>query len=207
MCDNCLQVPLGFTNDTVPAGTHLCLIYSNEEERTDSHLKFLLSGLVNGERTACFSDALKEETVRDFFKKNNISYDEQKGKNAVFVSQTNDVYFAGGKFDPDRMINTLTEYYKEAMARGFSAARVIGEMNPRVEKIPGGERLLEYECRVSMLLKKYPITAVCQYDANAFNGATIMEILKVHPQMIINGTVVQNPFFIQPEVYLEELKN
>jgi len=27
-------------------------------------------------------------------------------------------------------------------------------------------------------------------------------MLKVHPQMIVNGNVVNNPFFIEPEEYL-----
>ena len=30
----------------------------------------------------------------------------------------------------------------------------------------------------------------------------IMDILKVHPYMIIKGSVVHNPFFIPPEEYL-----
>jgi hypothetical protein len=56
-----------------------------------------------------------------------------------------------------------------------------------------------------LLLKERPITAVCQYDANLFDGATIMEVLKVHPQMIVNGTVIHNPFYIPPEEFLKEL--
>jgi hypothetical protein len=53
-----------------------------------------------------------------------------------------------------------------------------------------------------MLLRDHPVTAVCQYDANSFGGATIMEVLKVHPKMIINGSVINNPFFVEPEDYL-----
>ena len=61
---------------------------------------------------------------------------------------------------------------------------------------------MEYESRVSMLLKEVPITAVCQYDANTFDGATIMEVLKVHPMMVIRGTVVHNPYYVPPEEFL-----
>lgn len=55
-----------------------------------------------------------------------------------------------------------------------------------------------------MLLRDHPITTVCQYDANSFDGATIMEVLKVHPKMIVNGAVINNPFFIEPEDYLAQ---
>ena len=60
-------------------------------------------------------------------------------------------------------------------------------MIPEVQSVPGGDRLLEYESRVSMLLRDHPVTAVCQYDANEFDGATIIDVLKVHPQMIIGA--------------------
>jgi hypothetical protein len=195
-------VSLGFTDEEVPVGTHMCLVFTTEEERVDSLLKFLLSGLQSGERTACFSEKLTEETLRAFLSEHGISYDERKEQKALTLTGTSQVYFEGGVFDPERMLNTLVSYYEEAMEMGFPAVRVIGEMTPEVERLPGGERLLEYECRVTMLLRDYPVTAVCQYDANAFDGATIMNVLKVHPQMLVNGSVIANPFFVEPESYL-----
>ncbi len=203
MHQNHAEVSLGFTDEKVPVGTHMCLVFTKDEERVDSLLKFLLSGLQAGERTACFSGKLTEETLREYLAKNNISYDERKTEKAIILAGTSEVYFEGGVFDPDRMLNTLTAYYDEAVQLGFSAARVIGEMIPEVQHVPGGERLLEYESRVSILLRDHPVTSVCQYDANLFDGATIMEVLKVHPKMIINGMVINNPFYIQPESYLQ----
>lgn len=197
------EVPMGFTDEKVPVGTHMCLVYTKEEERVDSLLKFLLSGLQGGERTACFSEKLTEETIREYLLKHNISYDERKAQKAIILAGTSDVYFQNGEFDPDRMLNTLTEYYNEAQELGFPASRVIGEMTSDIQHVPGGERLLEYESRVSILLRDHPVTSVCQYNANLFDGATILEVLKVHPKMIINGMVIANPFYIEPEAYLE----
>lgn len=202
MQENTNHVSLGFIRDTVPAGTHLCLIYSNEEERIDSLLKFLLSGLESGERTICFSEKLDEETLRDFFLKNNISYDESKEKNAITLSEVREVYFKDGVFDPDRMLKNLENFYDESKEMNFKGSRVIGEMLPEVQNMPGGDRLLEYESRVSILLRERPVTTVCQYNANYFDGAAIMDILKVHPQMIVNGEVVKNPLYIPPEEFL-----
>ncbi len=197
------RISLGFTDDPVPEGTHLCLIFTDEQERVDCLLKFLLSGLQSGERTACFSEKLDEKTVREFLTRNGISYDERKEKNAITLSGTSAVYFKDGVFDPERMLKTLTAFYQDAKTQGFAGARVIGEMTPEVERVPGGERLMEYESRVTMLVCDIPVTAVCQYDAKVFDGATIMNELKVHPKMIVNGAIVKNPFFIEPEVYLK----
>lgn len=198
-----LMVSLGFTDEKVCAGAHICQIYSDDDERNDSLLKFLLSGIQTGERAICFSEKMDEETLEAFFSEHQISYDDYKQKSAVTLSGTRDVYFQDNVFDPDRMLNTLTNYYQESLALGFPAARVIGEMEPDVQNIPGGSRLLEYESRVSMLLKERPVTTVCQYDAHKFDGATIMDVLKVHPHMIVRGVVVHNPFFIPPEEFLK----
>jgi len=201
------SISLGFASDNVPEGTHLCLIFTDEQERVDSLLKFLLSGLQEGERCACFSDYLSEDEIRDFLIKEGISYDESKEKGAIYFSKTTSVYFQEGTFSPERMLNRLETFYQDALSHHYPGARVIGEMTPEVETTPGGDRLLEYESRVSLLVRKYPITAVCQYDARNFDGATIMEVLKVHPKMLLNGTVVNNPFFIEPEEYLKSCCN
>ena len=166
--------------------------------------KFLLSGLQTGERAACFSERVDEEALSEYFARYDISYDEYKQNKRMILSGANSVYFQDNIFDPDRMLDVLANYHQESLDLGFSASRVIGEMTPEVQNVPGGDRLLEYESRVSMLLEDHPVTTVCQYNANLFDGATIMDILKVHPQMIVRGAVVHNPFYIPPEEFLKE---
>ncbi len=196
------MVSLGFAAGQVPAGTHICQIFTDEEERSDSLMKFLLSGLQNRERAACFSERVDEPALSNLFSRNELPYESLKRDGAISLSDPREVYFKDNRFDPDRMLDLLKEFYREAMASGYSAARVIGEMLPIVQQIPGGERLLEYESRVSLLLEDMPVTSVCQYNAHAFDGATIMDIMKVHPHMIVRGAVIKNPFYTPPEEFL-----
>jgi hypothetical protein len=120
---------------------------------------------------------------------------------ALSRAGTNEVYFQDNRFDPDHMLELLRQFHKDSVADGFPAARVIGEMTEQVQHISGGSRLLEYESRVSLLVKEVPVTAVCQYDANVFDGATIMQVLTVHPMMLIRGTVVHNPYYVSAEEF------
>ena len=71
---------------------------------------------------------------------------------------------------------------------------------------PGSDRLMEYEALVNNVLKTHPITAVCQYDANRFSGATIVDVLKVHPMMIVRGQIVRNPYYMKPEDFLKDFR-
>lgn len=195
-------ISLGFTDQLFKAGIHVCQIIGNDDERQESLLKFLLSGLQAGERASCFSEKVDEAMVAEFLDRYGISLDEVKKSGALTLSGTREVYFQDHRFDPERMLTVLREYHTDSLQRGYSAARVIGEMTSDVQSVPGGSRLLEYEAKVSLLLREHPITAVCQYDARDFDGATIMDVLKVHPLMVVRGSVVHNPFFIPPEEFL-----
>ncbi|WP_291992796.1 MEDS domain-containing protein [Candidatus Accumulibacter sp. ACC003] len=196
------MVSLGFTKQAFPAGVHICQVFNNDHERLDSLLKFLQSGLLAGERTACFTEQPYETLLAARLAEDGRALDAFKAAGALISAPPREVYFQDGNFDPERILARLRRYHQDALADGFSAARLIGEMSSDVLAMPGGSRLMEYEARVSLLLRTHPLTAVCQYDANSFDGATIMEILKVHPLMVLRGNVVHNPFFVSPEAYL-----
>jgi len=202
MCQNKSTTSLGFTEEKVPVGSHICQIFSDSDERNDSLLKFLLSGVREGERTTGFSDELSEQTLREYFSSNDIEYEEHKKNNVVSLNGAREVYIPDSIFDPDRMLDTLRNFHRESLELGFTAARAIGEMVPEVQNVPGGSRLTEYESRITLLLKEYPVTTVCQYDTNLFSGSVIMDVLRVHPHVIIRGAVVHNPFYLQPHEVL-----
>ena len=196
------MVSLGFTDQTFPAGVHMCQIFGGDEERLDALLKFVSSGLEAGERVACFTEKLDQARLANHLTDHGLACDKLMESGALSRAGTSEVYFQDDRFDPDRMLGLLRQFHSDSVAAGFPAARVIGEMTAEVQHISGGSRLMEYESRVSLLLKDVPITAVCQYDANVFDGATIMQVLKVHPMMLIRGVVVHNPFFVPAEEFL-----
>jgi len=198
-------ISLGFTSEQFEPGVHICQIFNDDEERHDALINYIVSGLQAGENTACFSEKETESSLSQFFKEKGFTYNEVTKSGEFSLSKTAEVYFEGGTFEPQRMLNLLKEFYTDSIAKNRSGARVIGEMVPAIDKIPGGSRLMEYESKVSLLLKTYPVNAVCQYDARSFDGSTIMDILKVHPYMIVKGSVIHNPFFINPEEYLAKI--
>jgi len=198
------KISLGFTKEQFEPGIHICQIFNDDDERHNALVDYIISGLESDEDTACFSENESEDTLSEYFNKSGISFKEVEASGKFSISKTGDVYFEGGKFEPERMLSLLQHFYENSLKMNRSGARVIGEMSPDIESIPGGSRLLEYESKVSLLLKKYPVNAVCQYDARSFSGSTILDVLKVHPYMIIRGAVVRNPFFIKPEEYLSE---
>jgi hypothetical protein len=191
------RVRLGFAEGLFPMGTHMCQIFSDDDERNGALIAFLLAGMQDGERAACFSERLDTGALAAALAGQGLCLEGFKRDGSLTLAGANEVYFRDDRFDPDRMLGLLTAYYDESRLAG-RAARVIGEMSPAIGRIEGGHRLMEYECRVSLLLREKPIATVCQYEAAAFDGAMIMDILKVHPMMVVRGEVLHNPFYVPP---------
>ncbi len=199
-----LSVNLGFTDEHFPAGTHICQLYSEDSEREETLLKYLKSGLANNERVACFSDKTDNKSITQYLTEHHLDCDALKGSSRLTISAVEPIYFKNNRFEPEEMLETLKLFHNDSIKDGQSAARVIGEMTPKINSVEGGERLMEYEARVCNLLETHPVTAVCQYNVDEFDGETIMNVLKVHPLMLIKGAVIRNPFFIQPEEILKQ---
>ena len=106
------------------------------------------------------------------------------------------VWIAGGTGFLGRVVTRRLEQM------GCPAVRATGETSWAVRGIPGCDRLLEYEARLNTALETVPVTAVCQYDVNLFDGGTILDVLRVHPIMISRGQLVKNPFYVGPEEFL-----
>lgn len=194
---------LGFVEGEFPPGVHVCHVFSDDEERDRALHGFLCAGLKSGAQCGCFSDHYQESTLARELAREGVM-DAAGVAGTLTVSGTNDAYFAEGSFRPELMLSRLAAFHEEAARQGRNGARIIGEMTPAIEHVPGGSRLLEYEARVSLLLREHPITTVCQYDARTFDGASIMDVLRVHPYVVVQGFLVENPFFLDPQQLLEE---
>jgi DcmR-like sensory protein len=207
MCQEHEQVKMGFTKQTFPAGTHMCLIYSDEAERQSIISKFIDSGLVNDEKVSYFADTATPAEVRQWLANKGVELPEDQHDDRFGVLVAEKTYCPTGEFIPESMLDTLRTYYKQAIDDGYPGARVSGEMAWALRGIPGSDRLMEYEALINNILAVHPVTAICQYDANRFDGATILDVLKVHPMMIVHGQILRNPYYLKPEVFMKDFSS
>jgi hypothetical protein len=188
-------ISLGFTEETFPAGSHMCLIYSSETERRELIFKFLEAGLAAGEKVVYFADTVSPDEFPRIFR------DGEKPRGfEVFPAEK--AYYPDGKFSPGDMLATLRAAYRQAKNDKYPGIRASGEMTWALRGIPGSDRLMEYEALLNDLLVDFPITAVCQYDTNRFDGKSIFDVLQVHPMVIVHGQIVRNPFYLRPKDFL-----
>jgi hypothetical protein len=193
-------------------GAHILHIYLDEAERRLGLLDFIAAGLQQGERVFCVHD----RTV-DF-----LGSDPRIGETfppapglvpgpggaAVKVAvaaawlklaPSRAFYLQDGVFDHGRVFREWQDFVQESHRLGYPRARALGEVLPELEQLADGKAVVLYESALDTALQSDPPTCVvCQYDARAFRGATLIAILRVHPLVLVEGCVYANPMFEQP---------
>ena len=203
-CANRRTISLGFTGERVPEGQHICYLFRDDSERRQVIAKYLQSGLLTREKALCLVDKMTPDEMLDSLEE--LGIDARSELAGITVSDAAAAYCPHGEFDGEKVLDTLRDFHLQAVEREkYEGTRVAGEASwCLVEGRADIASLMAYEARVNVLLTTYPITACCQYDTRLFDGSTIMDVLAVHPVMIVRGQLVRNPYYIEPDRFLKE---
>lgn len=193
-------IPLGFTDESVPEGAHICYFYTDEAERDRVMGDFLASGLQAHEKVICSVDDEASNPMVGRLR------DLKMPEGALNVVSCEGAYYPAGRFKPQETLDLIQAFYRQAVDQeGYAGARGTGPMTWSLD----GDRtdlptVLDYEAKVNDLCQAHPYTACCQYDARQCTGQMMMDILSVHPAVIIHGQLVKNPYYIAPDALLRE---
>ncbi len=191
-----------FDDDIFNGGVHLCYIYNDDEERARTMAKFFAKGIQAGQKALCIVDTLQPHDIHSSLRRIGVDID---GREDIFsTSKNEESYCPGGVFDPDSLLAGVGGFCTQARNEGYSGARISGDMSWALRKNVEMSTLMEYETKVTEYLQTTPFTAICEYDARKFSGSAIMDILSVHPAMIVQGQVVRNPYFVAPQEYMRQ---
>ena len=198
------EVSLGFSSEKVPEGLHICYIFNDDSERLQTLAKYLKAGLAEGEKLSYFVDTISTNELANQLEELGVEIREEKKD--ITLTEALPTYCQEGSFSSPRMLEAFGGLYRQAMADGYNGSRVTGEMSWALSHSEQTrlENLIDYETRLNYVLQKYPSTTCCQYDARKFDGAIIMDMLSVHPVMIVRGQLVRNPYYVDPDVFLKE---
>jgi len=197
-------VSLGVTAERFPAGTHMCYVFNDDDERLEMIAKFVESGVRENEMVGYFSDLLPPDEARARLRAAGAELPASTDDRRLAIQPALATYCPSGRFEPAQMLDRLRTMYSSSMAEGYAGARATGEMTWALRGVAGSDRLIEYEALINTVVKEHPTTAICQYDARRFDGGTLFDVLSVHPMMVIRGQVVRNPYYIEPDRFLQK---
>jgi len=189
----------GFAGSSPRRGTHVCQIYTADEERMEAVLDFIRTHLSTGEHTYCISEQPTETLLEAFLGDLGLSLPPATPTGQLHTVLSRDFYLNQGVFDGQRLLNQWDALLAQARASGLAGPCAIAEVLAELRYLQGGTQLAIYESRLEEWMHQHLATIVCQYDARVFDACTLMNVLKVHPLVLAHARVAPNPFYAQPD--------
>lgn len=199
-----IDPPIRLAGRTLKESRHVCAFFNSRDEQNKVLMPFFKEGLERGEKVFHIVDSKLHEVHMDDCRRHGLPVEEAERTGQLEVRHWEDAYLRDGYFDGDRMVGTLQQVV-ESNREKHGMTRLMGNMEWALETLPGVTDIIEYECKLNYVLPKYPDPVICVYDLNRHSGSVVMDILRTHPMVIINGVLQVNPLYVPPEQFLEEL--
>ena len=192
-------VPSGIDDIGLAPGSHVCAFYRGDSDRDRLLNGYLGAGLTAGDKCICIVDsAITAARLRAL--PQSRTEPGPDGQLDIHLPET--TYLAGGEFTTGDMLTFWTENMIKAAVEGYSFYRLAGEMTWALRDAPGVEHLVGYESELNRVTASHPVIVLCLYDLDRFSGEVVVNIVKTHPQVLVQGILVENPYYVGPDEFL-----
>lgn len=184
---------------------HVCAFFDSRDEEYGILNPFFQEGLACGEEVVTIVESPMREEHLARMAASGIDIDRAVQSEQLKVLASEATYLTDGVFVAERMIEMLRGLLEEASTGRYGCVRAMGDMEWALRNLPVTDELLVYEARVNQLIDQHDCTLLCAYDVTRFSGRLIADVLATHSHVIINGDVQENPYYLDPVVYLKKL--
>ena len=196
------KVPLGLLGLTVPRGTHICAFYRGAQGRDEIVVPFLAEGIRAQDKCLCILDSAdaarragpagpagrRRVVGRD--RATRTGYSGQRLPALGHVLGRGHARLLGQEADA-----TQAE-------EGFGLTRATGEMPSVLNQPAGRAEFFRYEAKLNEVIPNYAQVILCLYDLDRFGAEVLMDTLRTHPRVMVDGMVHENPYYIEPGKFL-----
>jgi MEDS: MEthanogen/methylotroph, DcmR Sensory domain len=196
-------VPSGIDEIQLAPGSHVCAFYRGDDDRDQLLTAYLGAGLTAGDKCICVVDSAC--TAKRLESLTPASGGPGAGRGQLDIHLPETTYLAGGEFTPSDMLTFWTDGMTNAALEGYSFFRLVGEMTWALRDAPGVEHLVGYESELNRVTPSYPVVVLCLYDLDRFSGEVVVNIVKTHPQVLVQGILVENPYYVGPDEFLSSV--
>ncbi|HTT55203.1 MAG TPA: MEDS domain-containing protein [Streptosporangiaceae bacterium] len=181
-------------------GSHVCAFYRGDSDRDRLLSGYLGAGLTAGDKCICVVDSADTAGWLQGLPGSGGEPGPPDGQLDIHLPET--TYLAGGEFTTSDMLTFWTENMSKAEIEGYSFYRLAGEMTWALRDAPGVEHLVGYESELNRVTAGSPVIVLCLYDLDRFSGEIVVNIVKTHPQVLVQGILVENPYYVGPDEFL-----
>jgi hypothetical protein len=186
---------------------HVCAFFNTIDEEHRVLHSFFKDGFDHGEKAIHIVESGNREEYLKRLAESGINVHEVMETGRLEVLPWTDMYVRNHRFDQDAMLATVESLIQSGAAAGYARTRLVGHhMDWLFLDKPAVNNLLEYEARLNGVLSKYDDPVICNYDLSKVGASVAIDIMRTHPLVIIGGLLRENPFFVPPGQFLEEMR-
>jgi hypothetical protein len=186
---------------------HVCAFFNTIEEEHRVLGSFYKNGIDRGEKAAHVVDSENREEHLKRLAEAGIDVLKMMETGQLEVALWTDVYVRDHRFDQDAMLTAVEKQIQSGTAADYPLTRIVGHhMDWLFLDESATYNLVEYEARLDQVLSKYDDPVICNYNPSKFGATVAMDIMRTHPLVIIGGLLRENPFFVPPHQFLEEMR-
>lgn len=187
------------THRLIKPGDHLVVLYKSEIEVIDTVISYLLAALERNEKCVYITGDADTDLIKS---KLSILCDLKHyiDINQLVFLDKSETYSQSGTFVPDKMVKTLNMMGDKAIEEGFNGLAITGEISWVLEIEDGFEKIIEYEWKINEHVFNHErVSALCRYNMTKFSEEMIINIIELHPFIVLDNIVHENPFYIPSE--------
>jgi hypothetical protein len=185
---------------------HICAFFNGMDEHYRVLRPFITEGFDRGEKAFHLVDPKRREDHLRRLVDAGIDVDAAVASGQLEVHPWEDGPLHGERFDQDTWLAGFEEVLQAGSASGYRTTRFLSQMEWALVDMPGIDDMLEFETRVNYVVPKYDDPVICAYDLSKFGASLVMYALRTHPLVIIGGLLQENPFYVNPDELLLELR-
>jgi ABC-type transporter Mla MlaB component len=162
-------------------GEHACCRFTHAADRRRLALAFVRAGLDRGHKVVYLSG--EDDATR--FVADLVATDDRVDaaleRGQLEVRPATDEYVPDGTFDRAGIRNGLRDDHTQALADGYAALSMAGDMSWALGLPPGRDGLVAYENEVTTMMAAGPTLAfLCIYDHGRFAAGTLAGVVESH---------------------------
>jgi hypothetical protein len=184
---------------------HACAFFQTQDQEDSVVIPFIKEGMDRGERAIYVSYPLMRARFLKNLSQAGIDVKTVERRGQLEVKRSEEMYFRDGRFYQDGAIAFLQDRLSKGPEQGFPLTRLVSRMDWVAKyRVPAND-LFEYEARVNVVSSNFPDPLICVYNLSKFGAGFVMDVLRTHPMVIIGKLIAENPFFVPPGEFLDEL--
>lgn len=185
---------------------HICAFFNGMDEHYRVLQPFFKDGFDSGDRSFHLVDPERRRDHLDRLAEAGVDVDGAMASGQLEVHPWEDGPLHGESFDQDTWLAEFEHVLQTGHQAGYARTRFVAQMEWALVDMPGTEDILEFETRVNQVVPKYEDTVLCAYDLSRFGASTVIYALRTHPLVILGGLLQENPFYVEPDELLAELR-